>query len=149
MEARSPSCVIDHELVAQAVAIEPTVLNEEFIRLPSDLAYWGGVYADAVAGVYLARARFDSAEAELLVQIKQAMVARAEKVTEVAAHSYLVQDSGYKVLREKVDQAEVLKIRASAVLEAIKAKRDMLISLGANMRAEMSMTHVGLRKPGA
>lgn len=125
---------LDHEAVMAAVTIEPTVLNEEFIRLPSDMAYWMSVYCDAIETLLGAKRQLDAGESQIRLEYKSQA---RERPTESYLDSCVFQDPRYRVLKEGVDRAEVIKQRAHAVVESLRAKRDMLISLGAHIRAEM------------
>lgn len=128
--------VFDQEAIKSATAIEPIALNEEFVRLPSDLAYWNSVYADALGDLLRAERTLEEGEARAREE-HRAAVPEDEKVTEKALDARVALDPRYMKLREAVDDAAVAKARASGVVDAIRAKREMVVSLGAQLRAEM------------
>lgn len=118
--------------------IVPEVLQEEFVRLPADLAYWNARYAQTYQfwlESKLARER----ECARLYALHQAklMTAGKGKVTISEVESSMNQDQAFVDVRTKEIIAESEKIRIAGVVEAIRAKRDMLISIGAHQRAEM------------
>ena len=127
----------DFDSIKSAVRIEPSVLNEEFVRLPSDLAYWNEVYANAVGALLDARRKVEETEALVYKELKSIVDDKGKAPTEAHMKANVTDDLRLKLARQNEDEAEVTKVRASGVVEAIRAKRDMLISLGAHIRAEM------------
>lgn len=127
-------------LVRDAVTIEPMALQEEFISVPAHLAYWNSQYAAAF-------------EAHVMEKLKREQVYRA---LYGAYHAQLVSERGGKAptisdvdsrvepdarmieARRSEALAESEKVRLQGICEAVRAKRDMVISLGAHIRAEMS-----------
>jgi hypothetical protein len=131
---KSGESSFDEKLIRSATQIEPIAINEEFVRLPGDLAYWNGVYADAVRNLLDAQRLSDAGEA----RIREGYRAKVtEKVTEKYLDSCVAMDADFAKLREAEDDAEANKARAAGIVDAIRAKREMLVSLGAHMRAEM------------
>jgi hypothetical protein len=125
---------------AKCVAIEPMALQEEFSRVPSDIAYWNEVYAQAYQAwleLKLARERtwaqaYQEKQSFLLTLGKSG---RGPTVGEIEAE--VTQSSEYLEVRSKEIAAETEKIRTGGMVDALRSKRDMLISLGAHQRAEM------------
>lgn len=134
--------------VKDSVFIEPVALEEEFVRMPADLAYWGAQYARSVRGYLIADMEFDRTEAEVRILVRERLLSEAapdpsEKpakrgtVTESMVAAKVELDEDYQAARLALIEAEAEKVRVYGIVEAVKAKRDMLISLGANQRAEM------------
>jgi hypothetical protein len=118
--------------IARATRIDPKRLDDEFCRLPADLAYWNARYADAQEELLNVRRNLEKLEAMLRREYRGSLI----KPTEAAIGDAVAVDERYIVLREREDAAEVAKTRLTGVTEALRAKREMLISIGANARAE-------------
>lgn len=127
----------DADAAQAATVIDPMDINNEYIRLPNDLATWNSVYADAVEQLLKAKLSLEVGEEEIRGQWRAKLQGEGAKITEGYLDECVTRDARYRVLRETANQAEVLKVRAAGVIGAIEAKRDMLVSLGANLRAEM------------
>lgn len=122
-----------------AVKIESFALEEEFVRLPGDLAFWNAKYS-AVYHYWLSRKMI---LAQVTAEVSQAErtqlegITGAKRVTISEVEAALVLNPEYQQAKVKEIEAEAEKVRLYGVLDAIRSKRDMLISLGAHMRAEM------------
>ena len=136
----TPTAVTLSPEFAKAVHIEPLALSEEFARVPSDIAYWNEVYAQSYhvwLELKLARERTWAQ----LYQEKQSFLLTLGKsgkgptVGEIEAE--VTQAPEYLEVRSREIQAEAEKIRSYGMVDALRSKRDMLISLGAHQRAEM------------
>lgn len=118
--------------------IEPLAISEEYVRTPSDIAYWSSQYAEVYEawqlakfdrerewGGALARARFELGPA------------KRGAVTTADLEGAAVNDAQYVNAKRQEILLEAEKIRLSGVLEALRAKKDMLVSLGAHVRQEI------------
>ena len=124
--------------VREATIIEPKMLEEEYIRVPGDLAYWNEQFSRAREAHLRAELSREVEEAGLRLEVRAALVAKGEKATEATLDALVVTDPRYREMREREITADGRKQRVLGVLDAIRGKRDMLISLGAQMRAEMA-----------
>lgn len=126
-----------HTEVMRAVSVDPLLLEEEFARIPADLAYWNEKYANAYRVFLRAKATYDQVEAAraLVIREEQSML---KKITEGTIRAYVETDDEVVRARLQVIDAEVEKVRLWGVLDALRAKKEALISIGAHMRAEMS-----------
>lgn len=119
--------------------IEPMALEEEFVRLPSDLSFWNQRYAD----VYRYWLERKMVLAQVVAEVSQEqrerleMEAGGKRVLVGEVENALMLSKEYQQAKIKEIEAEAEKVRLWGVLDAIRSKRDMLISLGAHMRAEM------------
>lgn len=120
----------------QCVEIVPEAIHEEYVRLPADLAYWNAQYADAQRAFLLAKVEADILERELYPVLRVELEATG-KVTEKMIESALASSAAWKESKVRVAEAEAEKARLYGVLDAVRTKRDMLVSLGAHLRAEM------------
>ena len=126
------------DYLAKAVDIEPLAIQEEYVRLPADLAYWNQKYSEAYSswlGQKLHRKRM---VAMLTLEHRERLLSLDGKKATVDAIRASVEDDERLMRVEEMEIAlEVEKIRLWGVLDAVRAKREMLVSLGAHIRAEM------------
>ena len=129
------------DYLAQVVSIEPTALDEEFTRLPSDLAYYNQLFANAQRRYMLAKMDVERVEARLTIEVREtlAMAAGSSRGPTVdAVKAEVASRKDYQDAHLAEIDAEIEAGRLKGVLEALRTKRDMLIQLGANVRAEMA-----------
>jgi hypothetical protein len=126
------------DYLRQSVEITPEALQEEFTRIPSDMAYWGERYAEATGEALRAYHGRKFAYAEALLQHKAACKLNGIKMTEAEVAAQAEVDPAYQtaVLREA--EAEAAKVAAKTRFDAVVAKKDMVVSIGATQRAEMA-----------
>ena len=122
--------------VRSATTIEPLQIAEEYVRMPGDLAYWNGQYADAQEGYLRAKLRREEGEARTRLRVRGEAELEGKRVTESHVDALVSTDPDYLAVSEQEIAAEVLKVKVIGVVDAIRAKRDMLISLGAHLRME-------------
>lgn len=127
------------DLYAGRVAkIDPLQLNDEYIRLPADLAHWNARLAEATEAQLEAELVFERTEAKLFIGWREQLAMEAgAKVTESTVKERVHDDPRYADARMKMIEAEVALKRVRGVVDAIGAKKEMLISLGAHVRKEM------------
>lgn len=128
---------IDNYL-ADCVQILPEALNEEFVRVGADLAYWNEQFSRASRRFLHTKMALEQTEARLSIQIREALNGGGARVTEAMIVSRVITDDVYTEVRLGHVEAEAEKVRLYGVLDAIRTKRDMLVSIGAQMRAEMN-----------
>ncbi len=136
------------------VDIDPIALEEEFIRLPADLAYWNHQFADAVAQYQRAKFHREQVAARLHGECREALMTAAVEAAEDAEdagkkaakvkaptvsdiESAVLQHEEYTGARELEVEKESEKARLYGVVDSVRTKRDMLIQMGANRRVEM------------
>ena len=120
------------------VKVEPVALEDEFIRLPGDLAYWSERYADAYEMFLDAKLVRERVYAELTMKHRDRLSLTSKgRVTVGEIEAAVILDADYLEAKTNENAAESNKIRMHGIVEALRAKRDMLISVGAHQRAEM------------
>lgn len=119
-----------------SVRIVPEAIQEEFVRLPADLALWNHRYAQAYQLFVTRKVDADRLEALLEIEHRERLT-MAGKTTESQVKAAVETDSRMYDARRALIDAEVEKVRLNGVLDAVRSKRDMLISIGAHQRAEM------------
>lgn len=126
------------QYLAQSVTVEPLQLEEEFVRLPADLAYWHARAADALRDYQMSKLEQDKTEANLRIVVREHIIATGGKPTESQVESGVMLRPEYSEARARTIEAEVEYQRLRGVCEAVRVKRDALVALGQQARAEMS-----------
>lgn len=133
----------DHDIekyLSECVRIEPLALEEEFVRLPSDLSFWNQRYSEVYR--YWLQCKIEVGEVKARVQLEERdrleNAAKGKRVTIGEVEDALVLNAEYQKAKMREITVEAEKVRLWGVLDALRSKRDMLISLGAHIRAEMS-----------
>lgn len=126
---------LDPAVVSEAISIDPQALQSEYVRVPSDIGRYCGLYTDAFELYVVAKARLDDVDSDLRKEYRETP-SPSGKITEGYIDACVMGDARYRSQRDELVAAEVLKSRVSGIIEAIRTKRDMLISLGADVRGE-------------
>ncbi len=121
----------------ECVQIEPLAIQEEFIRIPADLAYWNARYAKALRRHLMAKVNIDTCRARLVPAVRNAIIEAGGKATEATVEAAVESNEALIEARQEGVEAEVEKNELYGALDAIRSKKEMLISLGAHMRAEL------------
>lgn len=125
------------QYLKECVTIEPMALEEEFIRVPADLAYWGARWADAQRDAALAKLRRNEVEAAIDAEYRAEAAGSGEKVTEKVIASRVAGDDRMRAIEVELIEADARASRARAFADAVRAKKDMVVALGSQVRAEM------------
>ena len=144
------------QYLKDCVDIEPIGLEDEFVRLPADLAYWNHRFAEAVKE--LQRSKFVREQVyarryqALREELGEASRVAAEKAIKGGADAKKVRikaptvdditaavmaDDEYAEAKGREIEAEGEKARLYGVVDAVRTKRDMVIQMGADRRVEM------------
>ncbi len=125
------------DYLRECVGIDPLQLNDEFIRIPGDLAYWNARYARALRTFLMAKVDKDITRGRLEPILRAAIINAGGKPTEKQIDGLIDSNQSYIDICHALVDAEVEKNECYGALDAIRAKKEMLISLGAHLRAEM------------
>jgi hypothetical protein len=125
------------EYLRDCVRIEPLVIEEEYVRLPADLAYWNARFSESVQAFLTAKMNAEEHEARQRILHREILLAAGGKATESQVDAAVTCDPSIREVRIKYIAAEARKHHIGGIVDAIRTKRDMLISLGAHMRAEL------------
>lgn len=126
----------DENYARECVRLEPTALEEEFVRYTADFAFWGAKFANAKQEESLAKLSRDTTAADLDVGAREAL-AGDKKPTEASVAAWVAKHPAMQAAEKDVIAATYDVDRVRAIWEALRAKRDMLVGLGAQQRAEM------------
>lgn len=122
-----------------SIYIQPEALQEEFARVSMDFAYWSAQATDAYEAQQMAELDVKRAKARLYVVNRTTLEMESPngKTTEAQVEAAVVNDPEMVAAEITRIQADVARDRAKLTLEAIRIKKDMLVSLGAHERTEM------------
>jgi len=126
------------DYLAESVVLDELALQAEFVRLPADLAYWNHRFARASEAAALAKLDLERTEAVVSLAVRQKLLDDGAKATEGVVDAYVIKNSSVYEAKKKHILAEAERVRIHGVCDAIRTKRDMLISTGAHIRAEMN-----------
>lgn len=133
------------ELEVEAYYVECTEIDRddldgEFIRTPSDLAYWNERYARAVEQRERAKSERERVEGklacdpELVTELAERL---GKKPTVDQIKGEILNHEDFQEAKAAEIAAEGEKARCKGAVETLVTKRDMLISVGAHIREEM------------
>lgn len=120
-----------------AARIEPLALDEEFVRMPSDIAWWTARHAAAIGHALRAKAKAKALRGLLYLQARDRITQAGGKPTEAQCDAFVDNDTRWAEAQEAEISADVERERLKGAVAALMAKRDMLVQMGANVRAEM------------
>lgn len=124
----------DDEIKRELFTVEPLVIEEHYTRLPGEMARANELYAQKLRAFLRAKRNESRTYARRFLQIK----AESEvKMTEAERKFRVETDKEYETAVMLRIDAEVERARYFGYLEALRAKKDSIISLGAQLRAEM------------
>lgn len=125
------------QLVVDSVSIDDLQINEEYKRIPTDLAYWNTRYAKALRSHLLAKLTLDQTEARLRIVHRADLETRTSRVTESMVEAAVMEDSEYTDAKMGTISTEADLAFCKGIAAATAAKKDVLQSLGAQIRAEI------------
>jgi hypothetical protein len=128
----------EHEqYLKDCLSIVPEAIQDEFVRIPADLGYWNAQFADAQRRALRGKATEKQVRASTYLRIKSAAVEKGTKLTEAALDASVEADEEVLEAVYNLVEAEADKARLYGVVDAVRCKREMLISLGNFLRVEM------------
>ena len=134
-----PKDQTEDEYMRSCVQIDDCALNEEYMRLPSDYAYWHERYVRAKQNQNTLKLERDRERAALTIHHREQLSMTTGKVTESMVTAAVDSDDRWMKAKAYEIAAEAEAERLRGVVHALSAKKDMLISLGAQARAELKV----------
>lgn len=137
--AREMTPVQDVEIekyLVECVQLEPLAIQEEFVRLPGDFAYWSERYRQALISLADTELLYKQTKARLQRTHRERLLANG-KATEAMVEAAVDEDKEYAQAYRARAVAEAEKEAARLSVEAIRVKKEALISLGATVRQEL------------
>ena len=133
--------VMIERFLKEAIDISPEALEEEFVRVPADLAYWNERYAVSLRMWLSAKVERERIMGELLCdplfieELEEKLQKKKPSVDQIKGA--ILNHKSYITARISEAANEAEKTRLRGCVDAVASKRDMLISLGAHVRLEM------------
>lgn len=119
-------------------------LQTEFVRLPGELARQNEEVADCMRVYLQCKRNKEALHSALYLRFRESHSSETKRVTEAFVEALIDNDPLYAKACGDLIEAEVDLKRAQGRAEALRAKKDALVSIGAHMRAEMS--HLSIRR---
>ena len=123
--------------IRECVSIDQANLQEECQRIAADYAYWSEKCAKAQQTYLLRKMERQRMWAQTKIELRETLTMQGERVTEARLDTEIEVNDEYCAAKEMEVISEVEYVKLKGYLEAIKTKREMLISLGAHLRQEM------------
>jgi len=120
-------------------AITPDDIEKEMRELPSTLAFANARFASAHNDYLLAKLVLEREEARLYLSTRSTFEAAGAKFTEKTLDSTVKMSDEYNDDRRLLIVAEVERERLKGFCITLAAKREMLVSIGMRINAELRM----------
>lgn len=135
---KAPTVVVEGPTDAKrAVSMDPTAIQEHYCAVPADINRWGQIRAEAKAKADAAELALDVWEARTREAIVKGAESRGEKKpSEDRIDSMVYSDPDWERLKGDHIRLVEDRDRAAETLAALHAKKEMLVSLGADLRQE-------------
>ena len=111
-------------------------LSAEMCAIPAEIAHANEAYSFALSQTMRAKAERDRERARASLRVRAQLVSENKKATEGAIEDVVALDSRVCEAVERYATCEYEEGRARGMCEALRAKRDMLMMLGARARDE-------------
>lgn len=118
-------------LLLESVIFEKGSIDDEFVRVPRDLAYWTEKCCDAKRQELASKQEMERVKAALHIEVRESTKDQGIKATigDIEAKVRLHPD--YQMAAHSLVDAESELARAKGRLDVIRAKKDVLSSLSA------------------
>ena len=127
------------EFLYESVTMDTAIdLDGEFRKISGAIAYWNARYADAIEEHLKAEMDHKQEKARLYLHWRTTLELGGGRITEAMVTAKVESDPDYIESKVKAIEAEAEKVRLRGYTDAVSAKKDMLQSLGAKLRAEMA-----------
>lgn len=130
--------------VGELFEIEQENISVEYTTQASRLAYLGMLLAKAEVAYEEAKAAKEKTYAETDLAIREDYQTGQVKFTEGTIRAEVLSDKGYQQSEHKEREALLDFKLMRAIVDAMKQRGDMLISLGATLRQEYDVTELKL-----
>lgn len=125
------------DYLKECVDMVPDLLSEEFARMSADYAYWNERYAAANRRELEAEWGVSKAYSATYLRKKLALEEAGKKAPEATVDAEVKADEAYGAAVQEHIDAQAEREHLKGVLEALRTKREMLVSAGAHQRQEM------------
>jgi len=132
--------------VEDVTRVDVTALDNDFTQLPAQIAHTTERYAAALGRLMRAETHRKQVEAELFLEFKKTPLEGGKYPSEEICKAMVRQHPRFHSAQEQEIDTEVARVRLHGLVEALRAKRDALVSLGAGQRLD-KQGEVNLRDP--
>jgi hypothetical protein len=126
-----------NRFLQEAVNIDDLLLDQEFIKLPGQLAHYTANYAEAVRDYLMTKLNVETTRARAHLRLRAEAELGNRKMTVADLDALVSTDQDYIAAAIDLIEADVARQKLRGIVDAVTAKKDMLQSLGAKLRAEM------------
>lgn len=113
------------------------VINEEYLRLPGDMATRTKWYAESVGRWLVAKASTKLLWSTLFMKYRETVTPEGKVPSEKYIECCIEADASYRSSVAYRDECEVDKLKMAGEVAAIEYKSESLVGIGANIRKEM------------
>ena len=126
------------DYLVDSVTIDENNLNAEYMRVAADLAYWSKKSGEAQFEHLAAKAAIKRCEGVASERARSLLEAdpSVSKITEGKVDARAQQDKDVADAHDRFAHAAAWRTTVDGYVEAVKTKKDMLVSLGADLRKE-------------
>lgn len=121
----------------EAIDFDDAQLDEEYTTYSGNLAYWNANYVRALKRFMISNYIYKKVHARLWLEIREEAQAEGQKMTTDDLKCAVRMRDEYEEAHLAMIEAEAEKERLRKFAESLTAKRDMLQSFGAKLRAEL------------
>jgi hypothetical protein len=125
--------------IDETLRIDRLKIDEEFTSFPAVFWYYLARQAEAVRQVEAAKIQLKRGDAALYERIRAGLEQDPliKRVTEAMVDSAVTTSDEWREARDNLADLELRRRTLDAACEALRAKKDMLVQLGARARAEL------------
>jgi hypothetical protein len=137
------------EFLRACLEINPTDLNQEFIKVPGEIAHWNEQFANATYAHATAKLTYEREYARLFVELRNTLDPNTKKPPSLELLKAMCDaDEDLGELAHDMNLKDADRIHIRGLVDAVVRKADMLQSLGAKIREE-HRGDAGLRRERA
>jgi len=118
------------------VTVNSACLNDEFVEHSRRFAYWSTLYELAAASEARLKTVMEQTYAHVDAMVRRDATASAIKLTERMVTNSVITHELYKGVQEEFQDAQLTTHLLKVARDAMIQRKDMLVGLGANFRAE-------------
>lgn len=132
---------LEADYLKECLELSPVAIQAEFCRMASDVAFWNEEYRKVYKTFWVKKVEFERLESRLSLETRT-MLENADsktRVTEALVESTMKAGSQEWIKgRLELVEADCERVKLLGILESLRDKKDMLVSLGAHLREEMA-----------
>ncbi len=127
----------DLDAVLEVMEIDPLDIEMEYTTIGSQIARYNELHVEALREQLYAEREVKRVRAKKQLFIRSHAAASDEKMTDSRANAKVEASTMVQKIEIAAIDARIERERLRGILKTLEGKRDMLVSLGAHIRAEM------------